>query len=157
VFGSYRYTNDIDILVDIEPNVLEEFVRELTSEFTAEAAEMREAFRRDRPYNVIHKATAYKFDLFPAGAQPFERSELGRRKHTESNVWGFPFEFAVVSPEDVLLAKLRWYRAGGGASEQQWRDVTGIVDVQGPRLDLAYLEHWARALGVEDLLNRLLR
>lgn len=54
------------------------------------------------------------------------------------------------------LAKLRWYRMTGGMREQQWRDVTGIVAVQGDRLDRAYLDRWATELGVADLLARLL-
>lgn len=44
----------------------------------------------------------------------------------------------------------------GETSEQQWRDVTGIVAVQGNRLDPGYLAEWAHELGVADLLARLL-
>ena len=37
----------------------------------------------------------------------------------------------VYTPEDILLQKLRWYRLGGEVSDRQWRDVLGIVGVQG--------------------------
>jgi hypothetical protein len=42
-------------------------------------------------------------------------------------------------------------------SDRQWRDILGIVRVQGPRLDVAYLREHAPTLGVADLLERALR
>ena len=72
----------------------------------------------------------------------------------------FPAEgailFPVASPEDVLLAKLQWYRAGGETSERQWNDLRGILKVSGAAIDLEYLRLWAPQLGVQDLLNKLL-
>lgn len=59
-------------------------------------------------------------------------------------------------PEDILLQKLRWFRLGGETSDRQWRDVVGIVRVQGPSLDRRYLRDQAPALGVADLLDRAL-
>jgi len=41
-------------------------------------------------------------------------------------------------------------------SEQQWRDVLGVLKVQGDRLDYGYLRHWAVQLSVADLLERAL-
>jgi hypothetical protein len=70
----------------------------------------------------------------------------------------------VASAEDTVLTKLEWYRMGGedfgelsrAVSEQQWRDVLGVLKVQGERLDLAYLRRWAAALSVADLLEQAL-
>jgi hypothetical protein len=59
-------------------------------------------------------------------------------------------------PEDILLQKLRWYRKGGETSDRQWRDILGIVRVQGEHLDRSYLTENAPALGVADLLTRAL-
>jgi hypothetical protein len=58
--------------------------------------------------------------------------------------------------EDILLQKLRWYRLGGEVSDRQWRDVLGIVLVQGPALDEGSLRDGACTLGVADLLERAL-
>jgi len=60
----------------------------------------------------------------------------------------------VVSPEDVVLLKLRWFAMTGGTSERQWSDVLGVLGVQGPALDRAYLTRWARKLGLNELLDR---
>ena len=52
--------------------------------------------------------------------------------------------------------KLQGYREGGGVSDGQWNDVLGVLKVQGVALDRAYLEEWARELGLTDLLRRAL-
>ena len=63
--------------------------------------------------------------------------------------------FFVATPEDILLAKLQWYRDGGEVSERQWSDIAGILAVN-PALDREYLEMWAARLGVGDLLIKAL-
>jgi hypothetical protein len=62
----------------------------------------------------------------------------------------------VTSPEDIILAKLEWYRMGGEVSERQWRDVLGVLKTRQGELDLSYLGKWAKELGVSDLLERAL-
>ncbi len=93
---------------------------------------IREAIRSGRPFNVIHYASTYKFDIFPAGSDPFVKEELGRRVFVRSDLFGGKeLEFAAASAEDSVLAKLVWFARGGRISEQQWKDVIGIVRVQG--------------------------
>jgi hypothetical protein len=60
----------------------------------------------------------------------------------------------VASREDILLAKLHWYRLGDESSEQQRRDILGIVAMNREVLDNSYLSHWASQLGVHDLRTR---
>ena len=61
----------------------------------------------------------------------------------------------VSSPEDTILAKLRWAMKSGG-SEKQFGDALRVYEVQHPGLDLAYLELWQEKLGVSELWRRLL-
>jgi hypothetical protein len=61
----------------------------------------------------------------------------------------------VSAPEDVLLAKLRWYKDGGQVSDRQWGDITGVVATN-PNLDLEYTRLWAGRLQVTGLLDRAL-
>jgi hypothetical protein len=60
----------------------------------------------------------------------------------------------VTSPEGIVLQKLLWFRSGGGVSDRQWRDVLGVLKAQRLTLDRAALSHWARELGIDDLLAR---
>jgi hypothetical protein len=61
-----------------------------------------------------------------------------------------------VTPEDILLAKLHWFRLGGESSEVQWRDIQAIVRNRGDSLDRRYLAQGAEKLGIVALLERAL-
>jgi hypothetical protein len=107
-----------------------------------------QAFVLGRPFNVINKRLAYKFDLFPA-QDVYGRLEIERRSFV--NIPGLGAEpVPVVSAEDIVLAKLRWHRQGGGVSAQQWRDVVGVLRGESGRLDEVCFKRWAEALGVLD-------
>src|SRR5207245_4722803 len=87
---------------------------------------------------------------------PFAQSQFSRRQRKAVGEVK-PVELFCASPEDTVLAKLDWYRLGGGVSDRQWRDLLGVLKVQGARLDGGYLDRWAAELGLEDLLQRALR
>ena len=60
----------------------------------------------------------------------------------------------LASAEDTILRKLQWFRAVGGAADQQWRDVLGVLRVRRGTLDLAYMKSWSAHIGVSDLLQK---
>jgi len=154
-FGEPRFTNDIDILADFTLANLAPFLAVLPPEFLADPDEAAAAVRQGRPFNVIYMPAAFKFDFFPAHAFPLGRTELDRAVSLpNSGLSESPIPF--VTPEDILLAKLHWFRAGGEASEVQWRDIRGIMRARRDTLDLCYLEQGASQLGVEVLLKRAL-
>lgn len=146
VHGIPRTTHDLDVVVAMAPSAAAVLERE-AEDFVVDAVALRSQLLQGRAYNVFHARTMTKIDLFPA-VGPFERNQLDRA----SLVAGV----RVVSAEDALLAKLRWYRAGGEVSDRQWRDVAGLVAVQADRLDRAHLDRWALELGVADLLAKAL-
>ena len=60
----------------------------------------------------------------------------------------------VSSPEDTILAKLRWAKLSGG-SEKQFTDALRVYEVQFRSLDMEYLHSWAKKLDVESMLQKL--
>jgi len=61
----------------------------------------------------------------------------------------------IASLEDIILAKLLWYREGNEVSERQWNDVSLLARNNGERVDQKYLRDLAEQLQIDDLLRRL--
>lgn len=155
LYGVARATIDVDLLAAMTPAQVDCLARSLPASFYADLATMQEGLRRGLAFNLIDVSSGYKFDVFPARTA-FHREELARRQVVPITLaTGETLTVPVATVEDILLAKLAWYREGGETSERQWRDVSGIVAVHGARLDRAYLERWAEELGVADLLGRV--
>jgi len=154
-FGEPRFTNGFDILADLTQDNLDRFLGGLPATFYVDADAARSAITAGRAFNVIQRPSAVKFDLFPARAFPLGGEELKRAVLlSESGLSEAPTPF--VTPEDILLAKLHWFRAGGEVSEVQWRDIQGIVRSRRATLDLPYLQYGAAKLGISDLLEKAL-
>jgi hypothetical protein len=154
-FGEPRFTNDVDILADFTPGNVAHFLAALPEAFFADPDEILRAIRAGMPFNVIYMPMAFKFDFFPAAAFPLGTQELDRAVWMAgSGLSETPAPF--VTPEDILLAKLHWFRLGGEVSEVQWRDIQGIVRNRGASLDRQYLALNAETLGIVALLERAL-
>ncbi|MBI3693296.1 MAG: hypothetical protein HY238_00435 [Acidobacteria bacterium] len=155
VHGVPRSTNDIDLVADVRPEHIPALFAELSTEFYADPEMMRQALRAGRMFNLIHYESSYKFDIYPVRSQPYYQAAFARRKLDQYSFEGREVvQFYVESPEDAILAKMVWYRAGNEISERQWSDILDVIRVQQDRLDLDYLRRWAQSLKVADLLER---
>jgi hypothetical protein len=97
----------------------------------------------------------FKVDVFILKDRLFDETEMQRR--VLHNVSQSPIRKAyMASVEDIILAKLEWYRQGDEISDRQWRDITGVLKANQGRLDVPYLRKMAKELRVLDLLIRLL-
>ncbi|MGA2864717.1 MAG: hypothetical protein ABSF95_09540 [Verrucomicrobiota bacterium] len=153
VHGIYRATADADFVAAVRPEHAKPLVDLLHPAFYAEIEAIQTAAASHRSFNIIHLETMLKVDVFVARQDPFHLMQMRRRVLLSTDPEGRT-TFYVASPEDTILAKLQWYRDGGGLSDRQWTDVLGVLKVQGPALDRAYLDEWARELGLTDLLRR---
>jgi hypothetical protein len=153
VHGVIRTTMDADIIADMHPGHAQALATRLGDAFYADVDSINNAIENKISFNLIYLETMFKVDIFPLKERAFERSEMQRRTlhiiatDPERTVF-------VASAEDIILAKLEWFRMGGELSERQWRDVQGILKVQAGTLDMVYLKKWAGSIGVIDLLDK---
>ena len=136
-WGRPRMTHDADLVVELAGEKAAGLARLLTPHFYAPLFVIENAVRKRGQFNLIHVGTTFKADVFLPGVL-FERE-----------VW-------VCSPEDVILSKLLWYRAAP-ALERQFQDVVEVYEIQEPYLEHDYLARWASALGITDLLERVMQ
>ena len=91
-------------------------------------------------------------DFWILTSEAFDQSRFSRRYMEEF----MGLKMQVSSPEDTILAKLRWAKLSGG-SEKQFTDALRVYEVQYGSLDLKYLEHWVKELDIEFLWKRLIK
>jgi hypothetical protein len=151
--GEPRSTLDVDIVAALEKEHITELTAALEDVFYIDRGAVERGVQMRSSINVIHIPTSTKVDLFVAGGTIIDEDLLQRRVAVTLGD-DPPVRVYVHTAEDVLLQKLRWYRLGGETSDRQWRDVIGIIQVQGERLDREYLTRQAARLGVPDLLSR---
>ena len=153
--GMVRTTQDSDIVAELRQEHVDAFIRELIIDFYIDEKMIADAIARQASFNIIHRDSFFKVDVFVPQMRPFMAEQMSRAQRQTLSIEP-PAEAFVATPEDTLLAKLEWYRIGGEVSERQWRDVLGILKVQGGNLDLDYLHKWAGELKIGDLLERAL-
>jgi hypothetical protein len=148
-YGEPRATVDLDIMIEADEAAARVLVAHLQGDFYVELEDALQAVQRFSSFNAIEYASLVKVDFFVAENRDEVRTQLDRRRPVE-------FEGTVLwfyAPEDILVRKLAWFRMGGETSEQQWRDITGILALA-PDLDQDYLTYAAERFRVGDLLAR---
>jgi len=153
IYGEVRFTQDADITVEPFDEVADELFEKLKVEYYLSKKAMEQALKERSSFNIIHLKSAFKIDLFVRDEGGFEKQLFVRRKQLELSD-SLERPFSVISPEDIILLKLLWYRDGGCVSDVQWNDVLGVLRVQWKTLDFEYLDTWADTLGITELLTK---
>jgi len=152
--GIVRATFDADIVARVTIFQVNGLAKELGPDWYADRQQMCDAITSRRSFNLIHIPSGYKIDIFPA-SEEFHDRQLERATLVDIEFAGETTPCPVATAEDILLAKLQWYQAGGSVSERQWNDIAGVLAVNRD-LDFGYINMWAARLGVAKLLAKAL-
>lgn len=153
IHGIARATVDADFVADIKSEQVTAFVASLQGEFYLDEEAIDEAVRYRRFFNLIHLESMFKIDVFVPKRRKFDQTQIQRGRLADLSP---TVAVKLASVEDSLLAKLDWFRMGGEVSEQQWRDILGILRTQAS-IDYDYLQSMADDLGVTDLLRKAIK
>jgi hypothetical protein len=155
LYGMVRTTQDSDIIAEMHLEHIQPFVSALEADFYLDQEMIAESIQRNSSFNIIHRDTMFKVDVFIPRPRPFLKSQLARARR-QTFTLGKEVSAKFASPEDTILSKLEWYRMGGEASDRQWRDILGVLKTKTDDLDLDYLRKWAKELKVNDLFESAL-
>jgi len=149
--GELRATHAIDLVVAVSENDVPSLVASLAGpDLYLDGIAVAEAVRQRGMFNLIQPASGDKVDFWLLKDDPYDGERFGRRITVDA----LGMRLAVSAPEDTILMKLHWARRSGG-SEKQVADALGVYEVQARVLDRAYLQAWARWLGVSNLLAEI--
>lgn len=84
-YGEPRFTNDIDIVVDLPEGALAEFCRQFPEEeFYVREDAASEAVRRHSRFNIIRPRSGVKVDVFVPLPSEFNRARLARTRRVQA-------------------------------------------------------------------------
>lgn len=153
--GVPRATLDADLIAELKVEHVKPLILELGDAWYLDEAAIREAVTNRASFNLIHLDTAMKVDVFVSKGRAFDERQFARARRTPVES-GSKVEIPVCSVEDIVIAKLDWFRLGHEISERQWADILGVLRVNRTALDHAVLAQGAHELGVDDLLTKAL-
>jgi len=146
-YGEPRFTNDIDIVLDLRANQVDAFCDAFPKgEFYLNRETVRNAVRDAFQFNLIHPASGLKIDFILLTPSEYDQSRVERRRRLPALE---DRDVSFASPEDVIIKKMVYYREG--KSQKHLRDIGGVIRVQGANLDREYIADWAKRLGVGDI------
>jgi hypothetical protein len=147
-YGEPRLTHDVDFVVFLNTNDIQKLVEVFpANDFYLPPVETmlaETALEKNGHFNLIHRDTGFKADLYPTGSD-------------ELNAWAFRGKRAVefegervmlASPEYVIVRKLEYYREGH--AEKHLRDIRAMLAVSGEQLDRPALNEWIQRRGLQS-------
>jgi hypothetical protein len=150
-WGHIRTTMEIDIVIQINEETIDSFLKSIENDAYVDFQKAKEAVFKRRIFNIIFSKTCFKIDLISLKEDVYEREKFKNRikmKFQNSEIF-------VISPEDLIISKLYWNKSVGG-SERQIKDCESIYRLNHENLDLNYIEKWVRMLKVKDEFDKLL-
>lgn len=151
IYGDPRFTRDIDIVLELRGSDIPGLAVAYPSDDyyvpPEEALEAESSRERGGHFNLIHKETALRADIYLVGDDPLHAWAFARRERVviegrdESlKIWVAPIEY-------VILRKLEYFQASG--SDRHLRDVAMMLRVSGDSVEAPELARWIEELDLQ--------
>ncbi len=152
IWGRPRFTADIDIVVELFQRDIDALCKELLlidKDVYVDKEGIKDALLQKGEFNFIHPQTGLKVDFWISKRDEFDKLRIKRKIIKRINSQKINF----ISPEDLILVKLSWYRENG--SQKQLEDIKSILDIS--KVDLSYIKKWARQQSTITILDKILK
>jgi len=136
-----RMTLDIDMVIDLGEKNLADFLSILGSDYYFNEVTIKDEVSRRGMFNVIDYKTGFKIDFIIRKESEYKKLEFSRRIRSVIS----DFEVWIVSPEDLIIAKIEWVQELG--SEKQIQDIKNLLVI--PDLDIDYIRNWCKKLDLK--------
>jgi hypothetical protein len=151
IYGDPRLTRDVDVVLELRGPAIARLAHAFGgADMYAPPLEVLEeeaARPRGGHFNLIHRDTALRADIYLMGDDPLHAWAFGRRRRIDLeriSIWVAPIEY-------VILRKLEYFRKSG--SERHLRDIAMILRISGDEIDLEALQPWIERLDLRGALQ----
>lgn len=146
-YGIPRSTEDADFVLQLAGGAGADFAGKLGTGFEFDPQLSFETVTGTYRQYLRHVKTAFKIELFMLTKDAHDQERFARRR--EQNLYGR--KVWLLSPEDVIVSKLRWART------KDKDDVKDVMSVQRDKLDWGYIGKWCREHGTLALMEEIRR
>ena len=154
LYGMQRATLQIDFIAALSLHQARFLVKELAVNYFFHEQDVQIALKRKTSFTLIHLESLLKVVVSLSKPRAFDRQVLDRARPL-GLIEGYR-PIPVLSPEDVVVLQLEQFKNSSEQADDVWYDLLGLLKVQRDALDLVYLDKWAEALNLSELLERAL-
>lgn len=146
-YGVARSTKDADIVLQMEPQAFDCFIRSLPPALALNPQASFETITGSRRHIIAVEGSNFQIELFLLGEDAHHQERFRRR--VRAVIAEIDHETWIPTAEDMVIQKVRWNR------DKDREDVKNIIGVQGDVLDWLYIERWCEAHGTQARLAEI--
>lgn len=149
IYGDPRFTRDVDVVLELRrldiPRLAAVFQEDAFYLPPVEVLEEEAGRPQGGHFNIIHRDTALRADVYLAGDDPLHSWAFGLRQRMRLEaieIWVAPLEY-------VILRKLEYYRAS--ESDRHLRDIAMMLQLSGDLVEADAFDSWLSRLDLSEV------